>query len=252
MGGMSMTWWWRAVWVVLAMVGPGGARLAADLADDLARIAVEAAGGAEATAALRSFKADGVTRVGEQEVVFLMYAARPRSVRIEALGERGSLVRSFDGEFAPWRKDGPGEPARRLGRAEELEFIREADFDTPLYDHAARGISLDYAGEATVGGRVCQKLLATLRGGGLVTLYLDDETHLLIRRDTPKRVGVRDVVVETYYADQRPVAGVMLPHRIRTESEGRVLNETTIREYLPNPVLLEGFFSPPVADWPRL
>lgn len=252
MVGMSIKWFWRAAWLAWATVGAGGARLAADIADDLARISVEAEGGAVAMAALRAFKADGVTRVGEQEVIFILYAARPRSVRIETLGEKGSLVRSFDGVLAPWRKDGPAEPSRRLGRAEELEFIREADFDSPLREHRARGISLDYAGEVTIGGRVSQKLLATLRGGELVTLYLDGATRLLVRRDTPKRVGGRDIVVETHYADHRAVAGVLLPHRIRTESGGRVLNETTIRAYLPNPFLLGGFFSPPDADWPRL
>ena len=224
----------------------------ADLAADLARVAVEAAGGREAHEALRAWKADGITKVGEQAVVFLIYAARPSSVRIETLGETGSLVRAYDGERAPWRKDGTLAAPRRLGRGEEREFVREAEFDSPLYEPEARGISLDYAGEETVDGRLCQKLLATLRGGALVTLYLDDATHLLVRRDTTRRDGVRDVVEETHYAEHRPVAGVMLPHVIRAVRDGRVVHETRIREYTPNPVLLEGFFSPPVVDWPRL
>ncbi|MCU0793474.1 MAG: hypothetical protein MUE42_11655 [Opitutaceae bacterium] len=227
-------------------------RAHADLAADLARVAVEAAGGRAAHEALQAWKADGITRVGEQSVVFLLYAARPDRVRIETLGEQGSLVRSYDGERAPWRKDGPLAPPRRLGRAEELEFVREADFDSPLYEAGARGVSLDYAGEQTVDGRLCQKLLATLRGGALVTLYLDDETRLLVRRDTVRRSGGREVVEETHYADHRPVAGVMLPHLITAKRDGVVLHETRIREYTPNPVLMEGFFAPPVADWPRL
>lgn len=227
-------------------------RLAADLAADLARISVEAAGGRAAHAGLVSFRAIGVTRVGEQEVTFILYAARPRSVRIETIGERGSLVRSFDGIHAPWKKDDPRLPPRRLGQAEERDFMADADFDPTYFDHEARSISLDYAGEVELEGRRYQKLLATVRFTDFRILYLDDETRLLVRRDREKRVIGKNAVVETHYADHRAVAGVLLPHRIRTEVAGRVLHETIIERYDANPALPEDFFAPPVNDWPKL
>jgi hypothetical protein len=221
------------------------------MAEDLAGNSVEAAGGWGRHAVLTSFRALGVTRVGDQSVSFILHAARPRSVRIETLGEKGSLVRAFDGVLAPWKKDDLAGPPRRLGRAEELEFIAEADFDQPLYDHAARGVRLDYAGETTLDGRLYHKLLASLRLNELVVLYLDDETRMLARRDQTRRIGGREVMVSTYYSDYREVAGVKLPHRIRVELDGRLANETEIESYAPNPPLPPGFFSPPVKDWPR-
>ena len=249
----------KPLWTIVRLVTVWGCvlagavpRLAADLAEDLARISVEAAGGAKAHAALHSFRATGFTRVGDKKVDFFLYAARPRSVRIETLGEKGSLVRAFDGVHAPWKKDDPLQPPRRLARGEEKDFILDADFDNPLYDYQARRISLDYAGETTVGGKVCQKLLATVRFTDVLTLYLDDETHLLVRRDQTKRMGGKSVVVETHYSDFKKVAGVRLPRRIRIEVEGRVLNETVIENYEVNPALPAGFFAPPAKDWPKL
>lgn len=252
MRGMKRLWKTVRLAAVCGCVFAGTAsRLAADLAEDLARISVEEAGGTKAHAALHSLKATGVTKVGDKEVRFILYAARPRSVRIETLGEKGSLVRAFDGVHAPWKKDEPLQPPRRLERGEEKDFMLDADFDNPLYDHRARQISLDYAGEATSDGRVCQKLLATLRFTDVLTLYVDDETHLLVRRDQIKRVGGRSAVVETHYEDFRKVAGVRLPRRIRTQVEGRVLHETVIEDYDANPELPADFFTPPAKDWPK-
>ncbi len=241
----------RLAWVGAVMVAGGATpRLAADLADDLARISVEAAGGAQAHAALRGFRATGVTRVEGREVSFILYAARPRSVRIETLGEKGSLVRAFDGVHAPWKKDDPLQPPRRLARAEEKDFILDADFDSPLYDHEARQISLDHAGEVSVGGRTYDALLATIRFTDSAKLYLDAETGLLARRDLVKLARGRRVVVETHYSGYRQVAGVRLPTRIRTEVDGRILHETVIEDYEPNPRLPKDFFAPPASEWP--
>ncbi|MEN9841681.1 MAG: hypothetical protein RL376_1481 [Verrucomicrobiota bacterium] len=223
----------------------------ADLAADLARIATEAAGGSQAQAALASWRAVGVTRIGDQEVPFILYAARPRSVRIETLGETGSLVRAFDGVHAPWKKTDARRPPERLGREEERLFVQEAEFDSPLFNYEQRRISLDYAGEAVLGGVTYQSLLATLNFTEVTTLYLDDATHRLTRREARRRVGGREVKMVTFYEDFRTVAGVLLPHRIRVEVEGRVLHESVIKNYDANPTLPEDFFAPPDKDWPK-
>jgi hypothetical protein len=244
---------WKTVRTMIAgglvFGGVATTRLFADLAADLARISVEAAGGIEAHAALKSFRATGVTKVGDKEIGFTLYAARPRSVRIETAGEKGSLVRSFDGVRAPWKLDALGQAPRRLGRAEELDFILDADFDNPLHDHEARKISLDHGGTVEVEGRACHKLLATVRFTEVVTLYIDAETLLLVRRDVRQNVR-RSAVLETYYSDFTEVGGVRLPRRIRTQVDGHVLYETMIREYRANPPLPADFFAPPAKDWP--
>lgn len=243
---------WRFFAGLLAgLVFGGGFVARADLATDVALIALEAAGGAEAHERLTSLRATGVTRVGEVEVSFILYTARPDRVRVETLGERGSLVTAYDGVHLPWRKDDVMRPPRRLGREEELHFIWEAVFDPPYFKPVERGIGLDYAGRVESGGAFSHRLLATRAGGGLETLLIDVGSNRLVRRivRTVSVTGEREV--ELHYADFREVAGVVLPGRIRTVEAGRVLNETVIDEYVANPELPVDFFAPPVADWPR-
>jgi len=249
MRGTNVFLRWAAVLLLGATGGVGV--LEANFIDDLARVHVEAAGGREAQAALRSLRATGVTRIAGQELPFILYAARPRSIRIETLGEGGTLLRVFDGVHVPWQKGALLSPPKRLASGQESDFVVEAEFDTLLYDFRTRGIDIEDAGRVEVEGRPCLRLLVTVRLADAFTLYVDEETLLVVRRDQKKSIGGRQVVVETYYSDFRPVAGVLMPFLIRTQSSGRVATETVITEMVPNPQMPAGFFSPPVAGWPR-
>lgn len=245
----------RAKYVLVILMGwvvcvAGAGRLAAEMAMDLARVSVEAAGGLAAHAALSGLRATGVTKVGDREVGFVLYSERPDRVRIETTSEGRTLVRAFDGVHAPWKKDGADGAVRALSVAETKDFLMDADFDNPLYLPQRRNISLDYAGEGVNEGRPCQKLLAMVRFTDLLTLYVDDETHLLVRKDVTKRVRGKKVVVETHFSDFAPVGGVLMPRRIRTVVGEVTLHETRIIKWVANPELAEGFFSPPTADWP--
>jgi len=234
------------------MICAGVGHVLGDFATDLARVSIEAAGGQAAHAALRGLRATGVTRVGEVEVRFVLHAERPNRLHIETLGEKGSLVRAFDGERAPWLQAGAKASLRRLEAADEGDFIREADFDSLLYDHQRRNISLDYAGEAKIDGRPMQKLLATVNFSETVTLFIDEETHLLARRESIRKVHGKDLRVRTDFSDYQSCRGVLFPRRIRTSIGERVLSDTSITGLEANPRLPPGFFAPPKADWPSL
>lgn len=242
----------RVLMLCSAFVAAALIPVRADLASDLARISVEAAGGVKAHEELHSFRAFGVTRVGDKEASFLLHAARPNRLRIETLGARGTLMRAFDGVHAPWKREGFVSPPRRLGEEEEREFLRETEFDQPLYDWERRGVSLDYAGEATVDGRLCYKLLAVFKLTQSVTLFLDAETHLIVRREETRRLkSGREIVVANVFSRFEPVAGVLLPRKIETIVDGELAYETQIQAIVPNPDLPADYFSPPAEEWPK-
>lgn len=238
------------VLVAWAVCAAGAGRLAADMATDLARVSVEAAGGLSAHAALRGLRAEGVTKVGDREVAFVLYSERPDRVRIETTSDGQTLVRAYDGVHVPWKRNGADGEPRALKGVELKDFLMDADFDSPLFLPAHRKISLDYAGEVTNEGRPCQKLLAMVRFTDLLTLYLDDETHLLVRKDVTKRVRGQSVVVETHFSDFAPLNKVLMPRRIRTVVGKATLHETVIQKWTANPEFPKNFFSPPAADWP--
>ncbi|HEY0943989.1 MAG TPA: hypothetical protein VGD81_01940 [Opitutaceae bacterium] len=225
-------------------------RLAAGVADDLARIHVESLGGVERLARLQALRAEGRTRVQGQEVRFVLWAARPNAVRVETTAGERVRRQGWDGsEAAPWQQAvvaGVPKPAGALDEFEARELRADAEFDDPLVDSARRGYAVDFAGEMTLDGRAVFKLLVTRHFTEQFTLYLDAETYLIVRRDSTRRFpGGRDAQLVTHYRDFRSVAGVLLPHRVAVEADGKALHETVLELVEANPRLAPGFFRAP-------
>jgi hypothetical protein len=235
---------------LLAVGGLTGLR--ADYAADLARVNVEASGGLKAMLALRSFRAEGITRVEGRDVPFVLHAARPNKLHVVTGSGENKLIRAVDGLHAPWKKQGARARPSRLEAGEEREFLQDADYDSVFFLLGKEGISLDYAGEERREGRVFHKLLATVRHQFQSNLYLDGETNLLVRREEVRRIGGRVAVLTTVFSDYQVVGGVMTAMRITTTVDGRELSDTRITAVDPNPGLALDFFTPPVADWPKL
>lgn len=222
-------------WAIASgLIGTSGR--ADDLAADIARIHVEAIGGQERVDRLQSFRAAGESRLGEVTMEFQMWAARPRSIRIEVMMGNQTLVQGWDGYAEPWIKGGPeGNPQPMPANVKE-RFKSESDFDTPLVNPVERGFALEYAGEDEVNGRPVVKLLATRNLTDQSTLFLAADTYFIVRQDRVRIAtdGVR-AVTQTYYDDFRPVLGVILPHQIRVYADAKLTSSVTLNWIEPNP-----------------
>jgi hypothetical protein len=255
--GMRISPRFLTAWVIglgsaIMLLGAPTAARAADLAHDLARLHVEAIGGPKAVGKLRAFSMEGVTRIGGQELNFILWAARPNLVRIETVTPDGTLVRAFDGVHAPWKRLRADGLPRRLSVAEEHDFVLDADFDSLLYQPEKRDITLEYGGEVREGERVFHRILASRDVSETFFVFIDNDTYdLVMRQGTRNGPGGRAVAVLTLYGNHREVAGVRLPHNIRTVIAGKLAHESVVRRYTANPDLPTDFFTPPAEDWPK-
>jgi hypothetical protein len=220
------------------------------LADDIAAIHVEAIGGQERVNRLNSFRAAGRSALGEVEMDFQMWAARPRSIRIEVMMGNQTLIQGWDGgRNEPWIRGGPDGEVQPMPAKVRERFKSESDFDTPLVNAESRGFALEYAGEDEVGGRPVVKLLATRNLTDQSTLYLAADTYFIVRQDRTRIEpnGVR-VETQTFYGDFRPVLGVIMPHRISSYEGERLISEVTLSWIEPNPPMEPGLFATPTDE----
>lgn len=233
------------------LIGSGVSR-ASDIAQDIARIHLEAMGGEERLARLESFRTAGVSRVGDFEMSFQMWAARPNLLRIEMTTGPQTLIQGWDGEGEPWVQTGLSQPPQRMAPELKERFTSEADFDDPLFRPAERGYVLEYAGEGEVDGRPAVKLLATRDLTDQSTLYLAADTYFIVRQDR-RRPALDGTMIETqtFYGDFRPVMGVILPHGIVVKEGERIMSEVALTWMEPNPPIDEGWFSPPTQAAPH-
>lgn len=243
MGGMITPRFWtmfRLVCLLGAALGGIRAEQPADFAADLVRIHVEAVGGRGKLDALKAIRATGTTRIAGARLDFVMWAQRPNRVRVETVGGEVRITRGYDGVNPPWIRLGDAK-TKVQSQADGADFVRDADFDDPLYEAQKRGIVLTYEGVSDVQGLKWSRVRATGPHGESL-LYLD-EAGLLVRRDATRIMRGREVVEETYYSDFRPVAGVLLPHLVEVRVGNNILHETTLSKIEPNPIILTGFFS---------
>lgn len=194
--------------VILSAFCLSGSLWADDVADDIARIHIEAIGGEARVARLESFRAAGQSQVGDFVMEFQMWAARPQSIRIEVNMQNKTLVQGWDGQGDPWIQNGQDGPTGLMPVGLAERFKVESSFDTPLFRPAERGFSLEYAGDDEVDGRPAVKLLATRDLTDQSMLYLSADTYFILRQDRTRRDDEGSALrVQTFYNDFRPVLG---------------------------------------------
>lgn len=219
----------------------------AERAMEVARIHVEAMGGAARINSLKALRARGAVLTGTDRVAFTLIAARPNRVRLETRAGDRSLVQACNGTSPPWKlvTAGASNRATLMAPAEAEFFLIDSEFDDPLVGWAEGGFSLQYAGEATVDGQKLLRILVARTVAQNIFLLLDPHTYLIaVRAQVLTRDGGRTEVV-TSYSDYRPVAGVLIAHDVRVSVNGRVAQHAKFEHFEANPVLPDGYFEPP-------
>jgi hypothetical protein len=237
---------YRIIILALLSSGLGLGLRADDLAGDIARIHIEAIGGKERVERLTGFRAAGAVRAGGREMEFQMWAERPNRIRIEVTRGPVTLIQGWDGENAPWLREGAEGQMMEMKGAMAADFEADSDFDDPLFQAGARGYSVEYAGEQEVEGGAVVKLLVTRDATDQSVFYLASDTYFIIRQDRTQRLPNGETKsTQTYFDDFRPVLGVTMPHSIVVQSGDKILNQTVLSWIEPNPPMESDVFRKP-------
>lgn len=217
----------------------------AQLGHEIARRHAERAG--DKLAALVAVRAEGRTFINGEVVPFLLVAQRPNRLRVESFTPVRRALQVYDGETAPWtsHSETKGGTPQAMAEGDAREFIINADFDGPLVNFAAKGFSVDYAGEETIEGRPAFKLLVMNPSDHLFFLWVDKQTAEIVKRRVFRMTNGQRVAVDTLFKDFRPVDGVMQPHHIETIANGHLLHVTVIDRMEANPAVVPAMFARP-------
>ena len=213
---------------------------------------IDALGGAQRLAGLKSFTAKGTYGGYDTDL-----EAVPLDIFAKAPGQRSAVVHlrvgdsitTYDGR-AGWiaAPDKPVPLITLLG--EDLDGVR---LDAALAFPAGikQALSQWRAGfpKASIGDREVQIVQGTAPGGSRVKLFFDQQSGLLLRtlRYTDTAVGV--IPAQTDYSDYREVSGVKMPfHIVVTWTDGQSTIE--LSEIQPNPAIDASKFAQPAPAPP--
>jgi hypothetical protein len=225
---------------------------------------LEATGGAENLAALRTLKKTGTYAYNGHEHALVSYHAEGRKSReeIEGLRQWGSsyweghtLLRGTDGTVAWAVDESRDEQMRSIAPSNAASIIDEADLHGALFEHEKKGHQVRLEGAGDADGTPAWVLEVALTSGAVQKWFLDQETFLVVRKEVVSEKTEGDPPYAGYerprswfYDDYRPVAGVMTPFWVYVEEP--LFNREYIFDTIEaNVTIDDGLFSPPEGSY---
>ena len=209
-----------------------------------------AMGGRAAIEAIQSVHVDLHIKDPSFEVDGAYYAARPGKMRIDVSAEgKHVFTEAFDG-LSGWQWEGKGEqkPATEKATAALRHGVELPGKLFGLHELEARGHRMKSIGRERIDGVYYHVLQLILNDGYAVSLYVDPNSWLVIRRRDvrPLHVDVdpTPTTIEQVSSDFRDVNGVKFPF-VTAETDldtGRLLESTATKSVKINPTLPLTFF----------
>lgn len=216
----------------------------AQTADEIVANNLKAKGGVEKLKSISSVKMTGKMSAQGREMAMTVYSKRPNLLRQDIKLPVGSVVQAFDGTTA-WVIP-PGEDAPREVTGPQAEGARKnADFDSPLLDYAAKGHKVELVGKEKAGGAEVYHLRLLKKDGAVEHYYINTSTNLEVKRTAEVDAGGGTQLLESELADYKSVDGMMVPHTIKQSMGGMPVSQMTIESIVFNGPMDDTLFKMP-------
>jgi hypothetical protein len=201
--------------------------LAQETAQSLLDKNLQARGGADALAAIKSVRFDGrIIFPGGFELKYDETRARGGAggteVRMNATVQGLTYVQAYDGQTA-WRINpfqGRKDP-ETMSADEARSVADEGMIDGVLQASRHDGSTISYLGREDFDGTSAYKLKVTQKDGDEFTYLLDPDTYLEIKVTEQRRIRGAQRTTESEMGDYEKVAGVYFPMSIDNWSQGQ-------------------------------
>jgi outer membrane lipoprotein-sorting protein len=218
-----------------------GRVVAQDEARGVIERAIQATGGAEKLARLKSsrtkFKGkgefEGVTASLTGEVVVQLPRQMKVEIQLEVQGQNVPVVVVVNGDKSWVQVLGQTMELKGEELADEKESLHAEQVQTLLPLLRDKAYSLAPLGEVKVTGRDTVGIKVSCRGHKDINLYFDKATGLLAKAerralDADSKQGVTE---ETFYSDYREVDGVQVPSKFLVHHDGKRILEAEVTEH---------------------
>jgi len=173
---------------------------------------LQAVGGADALAKIKTRVEKGNVIVGANKTPIDVYAKAPNKRVSVSHGQNGDSFTAFDGA-AGWMGN-TGRPARDMTTAESANSMIDSDFALAADLKAKQTFKQFRMGRPEkIGDKDVYVLLTRAPGMPTVRLYFDEQTGLLLRLSKYTDVGLGIMPVQIDYSDYRDADGIKIPFR---------------------------------------
>jgi hypothetical protein len=191
--------------------------------DEIVQKHVAARGGREKMQAIQSLKVTGkmIMLSAQSEAPLTLLIKRPASVRVEITVQGQKTVRAFDGTTAWDMVPRRGPDAQKASDQEARRTRETADFDGPLVNASGKGITLELLGKEDIQGSAAYRVKAIRQSGDVDYHWVDAKSFLEVKSSSRRTVMGREMEIETFPSDYKPVRGVLIPCSMEQRMDGK-------------------------------
>jgi hypothetical protein len=211
---------------------------------------LDAYGGKDAVARVKSVVARGTIAdfMKDRQGAYARYYARPQNLRIEIMPDQGGEVRILAGNRG-WQ-----------GSADALKEARPVTIQSMIYQYAYLDLPMgladnsykvSYAGSQELKGRLAEVLEIEVKGAPRLRIFVDRESHLILRVASAFDMGMGASELSTEYEDFRPVGKVLFPFRLVNYAGGMKLSTISLSDIQTTIAIPPELFTPGKPGSPK-
>jgi outer membrane lipoprotein-sorting protein len=222
----------------------------AETADEIIAKNIQARGGADKLASVKTMKATATMAMGPgMEAPVVLIQKRGNQARLEFTIQGLTAVQAYDGTSAWEVMPFMGKKDPELMSADEAKDIEEmADIGGPLFEYKSKGHQVELLGKDKLEGTDVYKLRVTLKNGDVETVYIDADSFLEIKKETKRTVRGTEQDIEESIGDYKDVDGIIFPFAMESGIKGSQQKEKlTISKIELNVPADDSIFKMPAA-----
>jgi len=212
---------------------------------------IQATGGAENLAKLKSYRATGKISLGQgMEAPFVVECIQDKAARFEMTFQGMTMIqcveRDSGWEIMPFQGKKDAEPftPERVKAMED-----QMDIQGLLYNYITKGHQVEYIGKEDFEGTEVHKMKITKKNADIVYKFIDTESYLELKSSTTIKMNDGETKYEMLVSNYQMVDGINLPFSMisRNTIAGQTFDQTlTVDKVIINPVMDESRFKMPV------
>jgi hypothetical protein len=223
----------------------------AQTADEIVNKHIEAMGGKDKIAAMKTLKMVASVDIGpNMKAPMTMYVVDNKAFRMELEFQGMKMINAFEGETGWYINPFGGKKDPENMNAEQIrETKNELDLSGSLFNYKEKGHTVELIGKEDMEGTDTYKLKVTKKSGDVEYIYLDAASYLELKKTRKTKFEDKEVETESLSSNWKKVDGIMFPftveQRQKDASQGQAVN---FDSYEVNAKVDESMFKMPAAS----
>src|ERR1035438_9569135 len=200
----------KLVFIVIALF-MGATVSYAQTVDEIINKHIEAMGGKEKLAALKTLKMIlSVEFAPGMKAPVTRYAVDGSKMRIEVSIQGMTMIQVITADSG-WAINpfGGKKEAERMDKDEVVAMMDECNITGDLYDYKAKGSTVDLIGKEDMEGTEAYKLKVTKKNGNVDYVYLDAKSYLELKVTSKYKFKDKEVEEDRLFSNYKKVEGIM-------------------------------------------